>query len=86
MLGGVGEAVLYVVLQDDLGRVVERAPDGGELDEHLRAVAPVLDHALDALEVAYRAAQPVHNRARLRVAVAVAVSYFAAVGQDVLVL
>ena len=31
-----------------------------------------------------RAAQPVHNRARLRVAVAVAVSYFAAVGQDVL--
>ena len=73
-LHGVGQAVLDMVLQYDLGGVVEGGAHRGELDQHLGAVAPVLDHLAHGLEVAYRAREAVQNGLGLRVRVLVLVA------------
>ena len=87
-LHGVGQTVVDVILQDDLCSVVERRAHGCKLDEHLGAVAPVLDHALDRLQMADRAGQPVDDRLGLRVGVRVRMGVplaAVAVGDDVAV-
>ena len=78
-MGGVGETVLDVVLEDDLRGRIKCTSHGGKLDEHLGAIAAVLDHAADALEVADGAAEAVEHGAGLGVRVAVRDE--AAVGQ-----
>ena len=53
----VGDAVLQVILQDDLCRAAKRRTDGCQLDEDFRAVPAVLNHALDRLQMADRTGQ-----------------------------
>ena len=88
-LHSVGQTVVDVILQDNLCCVVERRAHGCELDEHLGTVASVLYHALDRLQMADRAGQPVDDRLGLRVGVRVRVGVplaAVAVGDDVAVL
>ena len=87
-LHGIGQTVIDVVLQDDLCGVVERRAHGRKLDEHLGAVASVLYHALDRLQVADRTGQAIDDRLGLRVGVRVRVCVplaAVAVGDDVAV-
>ena len=55
-LHSVGQTVVDVIFQNDLRRVVQRRAHGCKLDEHLGTVTPILDHALDRLQMADRAA------------------------------
>lgn len=79
-----GDAVLYMILEDYLGRIVQRGTHGGKLDKHLRAVAPVLDHALDGLKMPDGAGKAVDDGLRLRVAVHMPVAVRRAVDMDMI--
>ena len=67
----VDDAVLDVVLQNDLADVVDGRADRRNLNQDLRAVAPVLDHLLDRFQMPDGARQPVDHRLRVRVDVSV---------------
>ena len=71
LLDGVDDAVLDMVLQNDLADVVDGRAHGGDLDQDLRAVASVLHHLLDRLQMADGAGKPVEHRLRVRVNMAV---------------
>ena len=58
-LEGFDDTMVEVILQYELAGVVDCRLDRGELHEHLGAIAPLLDHALDCLEVTDRARQSV---------------------------
>ena len=51
-----------MLLEDHAADRLDRRFDGGELDQHLGAVAAVLDHALCRLHMADYAAHPVEHR------------------------
>ena len=63
----VDDAVLDVVLQNDLADVVDGRADRRNLNQDLRAVAPVFDHLLDRFQMPDGARQPVDHRLRVRV-------------------
>ena len=63
----VDDAVLDVVLQNDLADVVDGRADRRNLNQDLRAVAPVLDHLFDRFQMPDGARQPVDHRLRVRV-------------------
>ena len=67
LLDRVDDAVLDVVLQNDLADVVDGRADRRNLNQDLRAVAPVLDHLLDRFQMPDGARQPVDHRLRVRV-------------------
>lgn len=67
LLDRVDDAVLDVVLQNDLADVVDGRADRRNLNQDLRAVAPVLDHLLDRFQMPDGARQPVNHRLRVRV-------------------
>ena len=67
LLDRVDDAVLDVVLQNDLADVVDGGTDRRNLNQDLRAVAPVLDHLLDRFQMPDGARQPVDHRLRVRV-------------------
>ena len=73
VLNGVRHAVLDVVLQDNLRGVVQRGAHGGELNEHLGAVAPALYHFFHGLKVPDGAREAVQHRLGLCVRVGVGV-------------
>ena len=63
----VDDAVLDMILQNDLADVVDGGTDRRNLNQDLRAVAPVLDHLLDRFQMPDGARQPVDHRLRVRV-------------------
>ena len=63
----VDDAVLDVVLQNDLADVVDGRADRRNLNQDLRAVAPVFDHLFDRFQMPDGARQPVDHRLRVRV-------------------
>ena len=67
LLDRVDDAVLNVVLQNDLADVVDGRADRRNLNQDLRAVAPVFDHLLDRFQMPDGARQPVDHRLRVRV-------------------
>ena len=67
----VDDAVLDVVLQNDLADVVDGRADRRNLNQDLRAVAPVFDHLLDRFQMPDGARQPVDHRLCVRVDVSV---------------
>ena len=67
LLDRVDDAELDVVLQNDLADVVDGRADRRNLNQDLRAVAPVLDHLLDRFQMPDGARQPVDHRLRVRV-------------------
>ena len=72
MLHGLDQTVLNVVLQNHLAHVVDGRAHRRNLHQYFRAVAPVFDHALDVLQMADGAGQPVDDGLGIRVRVAVA--------------
>src|SRR5581483_11290505 len=63
-------AVVHVLVEDAEGEAVERRRHGGDLREHVDAVAVVLDHPLDPAHLPLDAVQPLDERGLvLRVAV-----------------
>lgn len=74
-----GDAVLDMVLEDDPGGAVQGRAHRRQLHQHLGAVAPLLHHALDGLEVADGAGQAVDHRLGLGVVVMVDVRPLVAV-------
>ena len=75
-----GDAVLDVILEDDLRRAVERRAYRRKLHQHLGTVAPVLHHALDGLQMPDSAGQAVDHRLGLGVVVVVGVLPLVGVG------
>ena len=67
----VDDAVLDVVLQNDLADVVDGRADRRNLNQDLRAVAPVFDHLFDRFQMPDGARQPVDHRLRVRMDVSV---------------
>ena len=67
LLDRVDDAVLDMILQNDLADVVDGRADRRNLNQDLRAVAPVLDHLLDRFQMPDGARQPVDHRLRVRV-------------------
>ena len=67
LLDRVDDAVLDMILQNDLADVVDGRADCRNLNQDLRAVAPVLDHLLDRFQMPDGARQPVDHRLRVRV-------------------
>ena len=67
LLDRVDDAVLNVVLQNDLADVVDGGTDRRNLNQDLRAVAPVFDHLFDRFQMPDGARQPVDHRLRVRV-------------------
>ena len=67
LLDRVDDAVLDMILQNDLADVVDGRADRRNLTQDLRAVAPVLDHLLDRFQMPDGARQPVDHRLRVRV-------------------
>ena len=67
LLDRLDDAVLDVVLQNHLADVVDGRADRRNLNQNLRAVAPVLDHLLDRFQMPDGARQPVDHRLRVRV-------------------
>ena len=67
LLDRVDDAVLDVVLQNDLADVVDGRADRRNLNQNLRAVAPVFDHLLERFQMPDGARQPVDHRLRVRV-------------------
>ena len=59
LLGGVDDAVLEMVLEDDFAGVVDGTAHGGDLDQNLGTVAAFLHHAAHGLQMADGAAEPV---------------------------
>ena len=57
----VGDAVLQVIFQNDLGRAAEGGAHRSQLDEHLGTVAAILDHALNRLQMSDRTGQAVEH-------------------------
>ena len=70
----VADAVLQMVLEDHAGRAAQRGADSRQLHQHLRAVTPVLHHALDGLKVADRPRETIEHRLGLGVHMAVRVA------------
>ena len=62
LLDRVDDAVLNVVLQNDLADVVDGRADRRNLNQDLRAVAPVFDHLLDRFQMPDGARQPVMRK------------------------
>jgi threonine/homoserine/homoserine lactone efflux protein len=58
----VGHAVGHVVVEDLEREALERRVDGGDLREHVDAVAILLDHPLDAAHLPLDAMQPADER------------------------
>ena len=56
-LDGVDDAMVHMVAQNYFADVVDRAAHGGKLYEHLGAVAPVVDHALNGVQMSDHARQ-----------------------------
>ena len=52
LLDGVDDAVLDMVLQNDLSDIIDGRAHGGDLDQNLRTVASILHHLLDRLQMA----------------------------------
>ena len=52
LLDGVDDAVLDMVLQNDFADIIDGRAHGGDLNENLRAVAPVFYHFLDRFQMA----------------------------------
>ena len=71
LLDRVDDAVLDMVLQDHLAGVFDGGAYRSDLDEHLGTVTPILDHALDRLQMADRARQTIDDRLGLRMGVGV---------------
>ena len=69
-----GNAMLDMILEDYLRRVIERRAHCGKLYEHLGAVASILDHALDGFQMTYRTGKPVDDRLCLRVGMPMSVA------------
>ena len=67
----VDDAVLDVVLQNDLADVVDGRADRRNLNQDLRAVAPVFDDLFDRFQMPDGARQPVDHRLCVRVDVSV---------------
>ena len=63
----VDDAVLDMILQNDLADVVDGGTDRRNLNQDLRAVAPVFDHLFDRFQMPDGARQPVDHRLRVRV-------------------
>ena len=63
----IDDAVLDMVLQNDLADVVDGRADRRNLNQDLRAVAPVFDHLLDRFQMPDGARQPVDHCLRVRV-------------------
>ena len=59
---GVYKTLLDVVLQKSLTRAVHCASHGGKLHENLTAIAVILDHAANGLDVACDVRKPVDER------------------------
>lgn len=53
--------MLDMILDYELGGIVERGADGGDLHEDFGAVSPLFHHALDGLQMPYRAGKAIHN-------------------------
>ena len=73
LFDGIYDAVLDVVLQDDPADRAQRGLHRRELDQHLRAVAVILHHSLDGIQMTGRARDSVDDLLLMRVAVRVAV-------------
>ena len=58
LFGGVADATLDVVLEDQQRDRVHRRPEGRRLLENVDAVFPAFDHPLDAADLAGDSAQP----------------------------
>ena len=71
LLDRVDDAVLDMILQNDLADVVDGGADRRNLNQNLRAVAPILDHLPDRFQMSDGARQPVDHRLRVRVDVPV---------------
>ena len=71
MLDSVDDAVLDVVLQDDLADVVDGGADSGDLDEDLAAITAVLDHPAHGFQMPDGAGQAVQDGLRVLMDVAV---------------
>ena len=71
--GGIGNAVLQMVFQDNFRRAVEGGAHRSQLHQDLGTIPAVLHHALDRLQVADGPGQAVQHRLGLGMAVAVAV-------------
>lgn len=54
--------MLDMVLEDDLGCAAQSGTDRGKLDEHIRAVLPVLDHFPHMLQMPNGSCKAVQNR------------------------
>lgn len=64
---GVCNAVLKMILENDARRAAQRRAHRRKLDENIRAVTLVLDHALYGFEMPDGAREPVYNGLALRV-------------------
>lgn len=58
---GIDHAVAHMVLENDLSRVIQGGTDGGQLNQHLRAVLSFFYHPLDLFQVADGPGEPVEN-------------------------
>jgi hypothetical protein len=65
----VHDAVIDMVLQDDLGSIAQSRADSGKLNQNISAVPAILHHALDRFEMPQRSAESIQNRLRIRMGV-----------------
>ena len=65
MLDSVDDAVLDMILQDDLADVVDGGADGGDLDENLAAITAALDHPAHGFQMPDGAGQAVQDGLRV---------------------
>lgn len=56
------DAVLHMLLQEELARIIDLCAHRGELDQDVRAVPLVFEHLLDRLHMADGFGNPIHDR------------------------
>ena len=85
LLRGFDYAVLQVILQYELAGVVDGAAHGGNLNQHFGAIAPILHHAANRLQMPDGAGEAVEHRAGMLVGVGMVVAVGVFVGNAVFV-
>ena len=83
--GGINDAVLQMILKNHLAGIVNGGAHSGDLNKYIRAVAPVLNHASDRLQMADGAGKAVEDGLGVFVGMAVPVIVGSSYGLDELV-
>ena len=67
--------MLQMLLQNNLGRIIQRLAHRSYLNQHLRAIPVVIYHSLDRTHMAFNACQAVDNFLLIRMVVSVCMSF-----------